>query len=154
MAFLGSHDPLGTGSIIGMETLPEVAKNVYHPCSKCDTDRYHRVLTHLSPTEARLECEVCGSKRKLKIGNAVATKKKTTRKTRKKGPTHVEVWTELKEKYSDLDPEVYSIRGAFRPDTLLDHPTFGIGVVTAIFPHKIEVCFEEGAKTLMHKKDS
>ena len=30
----------------------------------------------------------------------------------------------------------------------------GIGVVTTAFPTKIEVCFEEGVKTLMHKKDS
>ncbi|MCJ8278077.1 MAG: hypothetical protein MJK18_14640 [Bdellovibrionales bacterium] len=136
-----------------METLPAVAKNVYHYCSKCETERYHRVLAHLSPTEARLECEVCGSKRKLKIGKSVATKKKTTRKTRTKGPSHVEVWTELKEKYSDLDPEAYSIRGVFRADTLIDHPSFGIGVVTSAHPNKIEVCFEEGVKTLMHKKD-
>lgn len=85
---------------------------------------------------------------------AKKTKKKTTRKTRTKGPTHVETWNELKEKYNDLDPEVYSIRGSFRPETLLDHPTFGLGVVTEIFPNKIEVCFEEGMKTLMHKKDS
>ena len=136
-----------------MDSLPAVAKNVYHPCSKCETERYHRVLAHLSPTEARLECEVCGSKRKLKIGKTVTTKKTGTKKPRTKGPSHTEVWKELKEKYSDLDPEVYSVRGSFREQTLIDHPSFGIGVVTIAMPSKIEVCFEEGIKTLMHKKD-
>ena len=83
----------------------------------------------------------------------MTTKKTGTKKPRTKGPSHTEVWKELKEKYSDLDPEVYSVRGSFREQTLIDHPSFGIGVVTIAMPSKIEVCFEEGIKTLMHKKD-
>ena len=144
-----------------METLPAVAKSFYHPCSKCETDRYHRVLAHLSSTEARLECEVCHSKRKLNIGTSMATKKKTKTSTKKKSTkktkaesAHEETWNELKEKFSDLPPEVYSIRGSFRADTVIDHPTFGLGVVTESAGHKIEVCFQEGMKTLMHRRDS
>ena len=139
-----------------METLPAVAKNFYYPCSKCDAERYHRVLTHLSETEAKLECEVCGSKKKYKIGNEMAAKKKTTKKktTRKKKNTHEDTWNELKEKYSDLPPEVYSVRGSFRADTVIDHPTFGIGVVTESHTRKIEVCFEESMKTLMHRREA
>lgn len=137
-----------------MESLPPVAKNFYYPCSKCDAERYHRVLTHLSATEAKLECEVCGSKKKLNIGKKMAkTKKKATRK-KKSTKTHEDAWSELKEKFSDLPPEVYSIRGSYRADILLDHPTFGIGVVTDAQARKIEVCFEEGIKTLMHRKEA
>ena len=79
------------------------------------------------------------------------TKKKTTRKKKK---THEDEWNELKEKFSDLPPEVYSIRGSFRADMVLDHPTFGIGIVTESHTRKIEVCFEEGLKTLMHRRDA
>lgn len=136
-----------------MEVLPAVAKNFYYPCKKCETDRYHRVLAHLSSTEAKIECEVCGSKKKLNIGKKkMATKKKTTRKTSAKA--HAEAWNELKDKFSDLPPEVYSIRGFFRADTVIDHPTFGLGVVTSSHSNKIEVCFEEGVKTLMHRRES
>lgn len=140
-----------------MESLPPVAKNFFYPCKKCDAERYHRVLAHLSTTEAKLECEVCGSKKKLNIGKKVPSKtaKKTTKKkTTKKAAAHLETWNELKEKYSDLPPESYSIRGSFRAETLLDHPSFGLGVITESFPKKIEVCFEEGVKTLMHRKES
>lgn len=136
-----------------MDKLPAVAKNFYYHCNKCDAERYHRVLAHLSSTEARLECEVCGSKKKYKVGKAVATtKKKTTRK--KSAATHEKAWEELKEKFSDLPPEVYSIRGNFRTDSLIDHPTFGIGVVTESHSRKIEVCFQEGMKTLMHRREA
>ncbi len=79
-------------------------------------------------------------------------KKKTTRKRSSK--SHEDAWTELKEKLSDLPPEVYSIKGSYRTDTLIDHPTFGIGVVTDSQQKKIEVCFKEGVKTLMHRRDT
>ncbi len=81
------------------------------------------------------------------------TKKTTTRKT-KSSSKHEDNWNELKEKYSDLPTEVYSIRGSYRADTVIDHPTFGIGVITEADTRKIEVCFQEGIKTLMHRRDS
>ncbi len=82
-----------------------------------------------------------------------AKKKKTTRK-KKSAKSQEDAWNELKEKYSDLPPEVYSIRGSYRADTLIDHPTFGIGIVTDSQTRKIEVCFKEGVKTLMHRRDT
>jgi uncharacterized CHY-type Zn-finger protein len=138
-----------------MEQLPPVAKNTYYPCSKCDAERYHRVLAHLSASEARIECEVCGSKKKLKIGAKKMAKKASTSSTKstRAQNAHVEAWTELKEKYSDLPPELYSIKGSYRTNSLIDHPSFGIGVVTESLPNKIEVCFEEGVKSLIHRRN-
>ena len=52
------------------EKLPDVAKSVYYQCNKCDRERYFKVLSHSSETEARVECEVCGAKRKYKVGGA------------------------------------------------------------------------------------
>jgi len=85
----------------------------------------------------------------------MAAKKKTKKKTRKtkSASKHEETWKELQEKFSDLPPEVYSIRGSYRADTVIDHPTFGIGVITESHNRKIEVCFEEGMKTLMHRRE-
>jgi uncharacterized CHY-type Zn-finger protein len=143
-----------------MQSLPAVAKNFYYACKKCETDRYHRVLAHLSSSEAKIECEVCGSKKKLNIGNNMATKKKSTtskakaKKTSVKATNHLEAWNDLKERFSDLPPEIYTIRGNFTMDMVIDHPTFGIGIVTQSQSNKIDVCFEEGVKTLMHRKDS
>lgn len=139
-----------------MEQLPAVAKNTYYPCSKCDSERYHRVLAHLSSTEARIECEVCGSKKKLKIGKkAMATKKAAApkaKRTTKAEKAHLEAWNELKDKYGDVSPEIYSIKGSFPANSVLDHPTFGLGIVTESYSSKIVVCFEEGVKTLMHRR--
>lgn len=80
------------------------------------------------------------------------TKKKV--KVTKSASNQMDTWTELKEKFSDLPPEAYSIRGSFRVDTLIDHPSFGVGVVTGAHTSKIEVCFAEGIKTLIHRKEA
>ena len=130
------------------EKLPGVAKNIYMFCSKCDCDRYFRVLSHTSETEARVECEVCGAKRKYKLGGKV-TKKKTTRKRKNK---HLELWTELQEKNKEKVPLAYATTGQFPVDSVIDHPTFGVGFVTSSLNHKIEVVFEESTKTLMHQR--
>ena len=137
-----------------LKELPAVAKNVYYSCTKCDRERYFRVLTHLSTTEARIECEVCGSKRKLNIGKKMAKKATTTKKPRitKKEKEHLQLWQDLQDKNKDKLPEQYKISGDYSVDTVLDHPNFGIGVVTVSLAQKIEVIFEQGVKNLIHKR--
>ncbi|MDX9732407.1 MAG: hypothetical protein RBT63_11600, partial [Bdellovibrionales bacterium] len=39
-------------------------------CSFCETDRFFKVLTHLSAVAAKLRCEVCGRSKTLKIGDS------------------------------------------------------------------------------------
>ncbi|MCB0378315.1 MAG: hypothetical protein KDD33_07470 [Bdellovibrionales bacterium] len=137
-----------------MEALPAVAKSVYFPCSKCETERYHRVLAHLSSTEAKLECEVCGKKAKLSTTKekTKSTKKKKTTKKKSAANAHAEEWKNLMESHQN-DPQSYNFQGFYLEDTVIDHPTFGLGIVTASHASKIEVCFEEGVKTLIHKRD-
>jgi hypothetical protein len=47
--------------------------------------------------------------------------------------------------------KTYSPKDKYEPGDVLEHPTFGRGVTTAIKDGtKIEVLFEMGAKTLIH----
>jgi len=142
------------------KTLPPVAKSFYHECSKCGTERYFKVLAHTSTTAAKIECEVCGAKRKYTIAKATkkkatkkkATKKKTTRKTRKKAEElHAEAYSAFEKKFSGKAPVSYTASGKFSSEMVIDHPSFGIGYVTLCVPHKIEVVFKEGVKSLVHQ---
>lgn len=46
-------------------------------------------------------------------------------------------------------PVPYSMSGAFGLGSLVDHPTFGIGIVLALTPpDKMEILFQEGIKAL------
>ena len=139
--------------------LPPVAKSFYHDCTKCETERYFKVLAHTSDTAAKIECEVCGSKRKYTIAKATkkttkkkTTKKKTVRKTRKKAEElHLETYTALEKKFSGKAPVSYTASGKFSPEMVIDHPSFGIGYVTLCVPHKIEVVFKEHVKSFVHQ---
>jgi hypothetical protein len=44
----------------------------------------------------------------------------------------------------------YSPSSAFTTDALIEHRTFGIGIVTRVLGSKIEVLFEDGTRTLGH----
>ena len=145
-----------------LETLPPVAKSIYYPCTKCDRERYFKVITHTSATTAKMECEVCGAKRKLDIAKAkkkatkkkAATGKKVAKKKRsttsKKVADHNEAYAALQSKHDGTAAVTYLISGKFAKDMVIDHPSFGIGYVTDAMGHKLEVTFQEGIKTLIH----
>ena len=79
------------------------------------------------------------------------TKKKTTR--RKRGePAPDEVWASLKDQVDLESAESYSMRGSFSVNTAIQHPKFGLGVITSVLSNKIEVVFEEGPKSLVHNR--
>ncbi len=47
--------------------------------------------------------------------------------------------------------ETYSPQNTYEPGDVLEHPTFGRGITTAVKDGtKIEVLFESGSKTLIH----
>jgi len=50
--------------------LPAVARSISLECSFCETERFFKVLAHLSSTAAKLRCEVCGRSKTLRLGDA------------------------------------------------------------------------------------
>ncbi|MCB0408128.1 MAG: hypothetical protein KDD34_07995 [Bdellovibrionales bacterium] len=139
-------------SSVNMNTLPAVASNFYYHCKKCGVDRYHKVLTHPTATSAKLECEVCKGKQTFKVG--VAKKKATGKKgvSRKKTQSTEEVWMEKKANINMDKVETYNMKKKFSADTAIEHPKFGIGVVTDSNGLSIMVTFKDGEKSLVHNR--
>ncbi len=129
--------------------LPPVAKSFPTHCKKCDTERYHTVITHKSETTASVQCEVCKSKKTFKL----TTQEKKGRRSTK--PKMVEVgpsWDELNQKIGQDNIQSYSIRGSFGMDSAIDHKKFGLGFVIESFDHKIEVVFKDQVRQLIHNQ--
>jgi len=138
------------------ETLPPVARKVYAECKKCGVERYHVVLAHTSSTAAKMQCEVCNAKSTYKLESA--TKKRTKKnadgtdappKTRASGSERR--WRELKEKTTGT-AAAYNMRAAFLPQTSIQHPKFGLGIVVGVTPQSIQVVFEDGERSLVHNR--
>jgi len=128
------------------QTLPAVAQKVYIECKKCNAERYHVILAHKTPTSAKVECEVCKKKSTYSIAKKV---KKTG--VKKKVVASGAKWTDLVEKAKGA-PVPYNMKGKFGIDTAIQHPKFGLGVITQANPIQIEVVFEEGTKNLIHNR--
>lgn len=136
--------------------LPAVAKTIYLECKKCEAERYFKVLAHTSPTSAKVECEVCGSKKTYKLPTAKKTAAKKTG-TGKPRATRVSKVEEHKNEYEKLmnaagDTQKYNMKLKFETNAKLDHPKFGMGVVRSSLSDKIEVVFQDEVRNLVHNR--
>lgn len=136
--------------------LPPVAKSFHTFCKKCNADRYHRVLAHTSATSAKIECEICHSKKTYTLPKAGASvaKKSTggTRKVAVRKNSHADEYNALMMNRGAEKGLPFNIKTKFEIDQKIDHPKFGAGFVKSVAADRIDVMFEEELKTLMHNK--
>lgn len=129
--------------------LPAVASRTYSDCKKCGCERFHVVVAHTSPTAAKIECEVCHAKKTLKVG---APKKPKKPSKSKSSASPVTRWDDVKSLVSEKDQKNYNMKTAFTLHNTINHPKFGVGVVTAVQGHSMEVAFPDGTRSLVHSR--
>lgn len=138
-------------------TLPAVAKSFFTFCKKCDADRYHTVITHTSSTSAKIECEVCHSKKTYSLPKAGTARKVPVVKdpTRKPGrrSSHADEYNQLMMNRGSEAGLPFSIRTKYTINQKIDHPKFGAGFVKAVLVDRVDVMFQDELKTLIHNKN-
>jgi hypothetical protein len=141
--------------------LPPVAKSIFIECKKCEAERYHRVLAHTSETSARVECEVCHSKKKYTLPKAKPASKSSSSKTvtRKKSETassrklsHENEYQQMLEAQSNSDVNKYTMKTKYVVQNKIEHPKFGVGIIKTVFGDKIEVVFSDEVRMLVHNR--
>jgi hypothetical protein len=143
-----------------MERVRTAGDSVESQCTRCKALLNHTIIALVDGVVKRVKCNTCGSEhnhRAVKEPKAAVVKGAKPEKVAKapraktvKAPTvsDEEIWEEL---IRPLDPDLavpYSMEGKFRANSLLAHPTFGIGMVAASQVGKIEVVFKAGRKLL------
>jgi len=127
-----------------------VAENVVTLCTKCEMELNHVVVAHNeNGTVERVKCLTCGTEHKYR-----SDKKKAARKTTKKNPVvqkvdFTKMFEELAEKFRDKQPLPYNMSGTFQKDDVIDHQTFGMGIVTNASFDRMEVAFSDGPRFLV-----
>ncbi|MEQ1665739.1 MAG: hypothetical protein ABL927_10225 [Bdellovibrionales bacterium] len=58
-------------------------------------------------------------------------------------------YRDLSGKIGEAKPQPYRMANVYSPDTVIEHPKFGIGYVTISMPDKIEVVFEDSNRYLV-----
>ncbi len=135
-------------------TLPPVAKSFYTFCKKCDTDRFHMVMVHTSPKQAKMKCEVCGKVMTWSLPKTASAKAgaKAARATARSRSSHREQWELLLQSNATAPESEYNFKMKFEVNTVLNHPKFGRGFIKEVQGDKIQVVFEDEVKTLMHNR--
>jgi hypothetical protein len=132
-----------------------VAQNVITTCTKCEMELNHVVLAHdTGGAVERVKCLTCGSEHKYR-----PVKKRATRKTTKKSIATQEVdftktFEKLAEKFKDKRPLPYSMSGSFKNEDVIDHKTFGMGVVISAAHDKMEVAFSDRPRILACNREN
>jgi len=143
-----------------MERVKTAGDSVESQCTRCKALLNHTIIALVAGQVARVKCNTCGSEhnhRPVKAPKVAVVKGATPEKLAKaprakavKAPVISDeaIWEEM---IRPLDPDLaipYNMEGKFRANSLLAHPTFGIGMISACQSGKIEVVFKAGRKLL------
>lgn len=134
-------------------------------CSNCKSDTKHVVLEvdGLQIREVRCEkCQTSGEFRAPRAGLRAGLKAAIRRKsapppgrktTRRRAESPEETFRKMLFGRDLSAATPYSVKAALAVNELISHPTFGIGVVTAITDqYKARVFFEDGERMLVCNK--
>lgn len=110
----------------------------------------------------KVQCKTCkathsfkdpgATKAKTSVNKVIKSAKAKSRGSKRSTETVGELWTKAINK-NTTGTKSYTIKGSFITGDIIDHPTFGQGVVEKLIDdNKIEVLFQDDYRTLMHKK--
>ncbi len=128
-----------------------VARDLVTRCARCKLELSHVVVVH-NPEGIvyRVKCKTCGSEHKYHPDKrrppAKPLKKKERKVTREED--FAREFEKLAEKLKEKESVSYSMSGSFKPDDVIDHKTFGMGIVKSVSHQKMEVAFSDGLRIL------
>ncbi|MFC1868239.1 hypothetical protein ACFL0H_08920 [Thermodesulfobacteriota bacterium] len=130
-----------------------VAQNVVTKCTKCKMQLDHMVLVHdKEGIIEKVKCNTCGFEHKYRPEKKVSPKKtvktvKSGRRTKKVDLTRD--FETLNKKFKGKKPVHYTMSGSFKADDMIDHKTFGLGIVISASNEKMEVVFSDRLRILV-----
>lgn len=137
-----------------------VGKEILSNCSRCKLILAHIIVTMKSADlPDKVQCKTCKTTQSYKDPGAKKKKVSIDRVVKSakaakgiKSESVSELWNKAINRATQSSKD-YSIKGSFQMGDLINHPTFGQGVVEKLIDdNKIEVIFQDDFRTLMHKK--
>jgi hypothetical protein len=124
-------------------------------CTKCKLELGHTIIAMVDNLPKRVKCNTCNAQHNFRakpVERSRAKTKSSTRKTRSKETTYEEYISRL----TGGDPansRKYNTKGNFEKDEIIDHLSFGIGIVlSVIHVNKIRILFKDGPRLLIQNQ--
>lgn len=120
-------------------------------CNKCKMTLAHTIIAMVGNKVARVECNTCKSQHAYRGKTARAPRTASSKSAKAAAPSRQSVTFDQLLGQRDVGTaRRYSVRDTYAKDDLLEHPTFGYGIVTAVRGDKVEVMFKSFEKVLVH----
>ncbi|HZX94165.1 MAG TPA: hypothetical protein VFE90_06585 [Myxococcales bacterium] len=139
-----------------MANATKVGGDIDSWCTRCKMTLGHTILAMVGSRPARVRCNTCQGEHNYRGAAAVASRKsgwepREERERREARPA-VTSWDALLAGKDLTRARKYSAKDKFTADEVIQHPTFGIGLVQEVRGDKIQVAFKADVKTLVHGK--
>lgn len=132
-------------------TVAKTGGEVDAMCNKCKMVLAHTILAMVGTKIARVKCNTCGSEHAYRGTAAPAAKKPRAKKSDSDKPAKVILsFAQQIEGKDTSKAKKYAPRETYVPGDLIDHPTFGLGIVNTVRDEKVDVAFKAYEKTLVH----
>lgn len=118
-------------------------------CARCKLTLAHTILAMVGSKVARVRCNTCNADHSFRSTPARTRAASTAR------ATHQRVVLSFEEQLAGKDvahAPRYSPKDSYRVDQLIDHPSFGVGIVSGVREDKVDVVFKFAQKTLVHAR--
>ena len=154
-----------------MPNATRVGGEIDAACGKCELNLAHTIIAMVGPKVVKVKCNTCGGEHNyrgvqplVKLQSFAAPKRATSsstssskstagkRSSATSAATVVISWDEQFKGKDLTKAKKYSPRETFVVDDVVDHPTFGLGLVRAVRDGKVEVAFKQEDKILVHGK--
>jgi len=133
---------------------PKVGGDVLSYCTKCRIELAHVIVSMLDGKPSKVQCKTCRGTHKYKIlgGVTVPSKPGTRRASAPKTVIRAsELWEQKMSTKAKEDILPYKTSESFKKGEVVQHPTFGVGIVEEVrSSNKVAVFFRDGEKLLAH----
>ena len=140
-------------SILSVKQL-SAGDNIESRCTKCRTIMNHTIVSLVAGLPSRVECNTCKGihnyrkpveKKTAGAKTATSARKKTV----KKADQDLIIWADLSLDQKSGKAVTYTLQRIFKEEQIVNHPTFGLGMVMLLIPpNKVEILFQDGRKLL------
>jgi len=139
-----------------MATALRVGGDIDAWCTRCKMNLGHTILALVGTRPARVRCNTCHGEHNYRRDGGDGPRKgswepRETRERREAKPS-VTSWEALLAGKDLSRARKYSAKEKYAADELIQHPSFGIGLVQEVRGDKIQVAFKADVKTLVHGK--
>lgn len=129
-------------------------------CNRCELNLAHTIVAMVGPKVIKVKCNTCGSDHQyrgqqplVKAQSFAAPKSKAPKATKSTASSRAATAWEDKFHGKDLSrARRYAPTETFAVDEVVDHPTFGLGLVTHVRGDKVDISFKQEERTLVHGK--